>query len=358
MNTVRKIYIGIVVCGAGLAAHASPFTYTAFGPDISDVPHDARMENAVAGYAPFADAHMFNQIQLDLSNLDANMADELDADAAVEPQLSDDDVNAILDSAFNDISTNVAASPNDGALTWSLASDAANNSANNSGYMPEQISSGNPSGTTYCAARHPKISPGQRIPLGPPIDYSIMTDGTGGWPPSLADQVDNGKFCSPYAWRAQRNSAHMGVDIGCRKSHMNAPIFATAAGVVVTAKNSGGSAGKYVKIDHGNGFKTLYMHMNDFYVKKGDVVQAGCMIGRMGHTGGYYISPGRYSANGVVHVHYEMHYTGNDSTIRAPNGQTLKIIHGDGNPAHSGCQRGKHKFCKSINPTEFVKYRP
>ena len=77
------------------------------------------------------------------------------------------------------------------------------------------------------------------------------------------------------------NTPHNGVDlaVGCT------PIYATRAGVVVTATYST-SAGYYVMIDHLDGFKSVYMHMCKFpSVRVGDYVAAGQVIGCVGSTG-------------------------------------------------------------------------
>jgi len=43
--------------------------------------------------------------------------------------------------------------------------------------------------------------------------------------------------------------------------------------------------GKFVLIDHGKGLSSIYLHMNDIYVMKGDYVKTGDMIGEVGSTG-------------------------------------------------------------------------
>lgn len=74
---------------------------------------------------------------------------------------------------------------------------------------------------------------------------------------------------------------HNGVDF----SIGHTPIYATRAGVVAAATKSS-SAGNYVIIDHGDGFRSVYMHMcKAAYVKAGDYVKAGQEIGCVGSTG-------------------------------------------------------------------------
>lgn len=76
---------------------------------------------------------------------------------------------------------------------------------------------------------------------------------------------------------------HNGVDFAIGHT----PIYATRAGVVTVATSwEDASAGYYVVIDHGDGFRSVYMHMcKRAYVKVGDYVKAGQEIGCVGSTG-------------------------------------------------------------------------
>ncbi len=74
---------------------------------------------------------------------------------------------------------------------------------------------------------------------------------------------------------------HNGVDIACP---MNTWVGAAAAGKVIAA-GKGGAIGTYIKIDHGNGYKTLYGHLNKIHVSRGRQVSRGQLIGRAGATG-------------------------------------------------------------------------
>lgn len=92
---------------------------------------------------------------------------------------------------------------------------------------------------------------------------------------------------------------HTGVDITGTSSKN---IFAIQSGTVTVAATSGwnGGAGKNVKIDHGNGYVSVYMHLAKVGVKKGDKVEKGQIIGIMGRTG---------SATGI-HLHFGLYKNG------------------------------------------------
>lgn len=76
---------------------------------------------------------------------------------------------------------------------------------------------------------------------------------------------------------------HKGVDFAIGHT----PIYATRAGVVTVATTwEDPSAGYYVVIDHGDGFKSIYMHMcKKAIVRPGDFVLAGQELGCVGSTG-------------------------------------------------------------------------
>lgn len=76
------------------------------------------------------------------------------------------------------------------------------------------------------------------------------------------------------------------------------PIYASDSGTVVEVVSMHYSWGNYVKIDHGNGYKTLYAHMSSFAVQLGDTVTQGQVIGYVGNTGNSYGN----------HCHFEMTY--------------------------------------------------
>ena len=94
-----------------------------------------------------------------------------------------------------------------------------------------------------------------------------------------------GEITSPFGMRnhpiKKVYKAHEGVDINASKGD---PIFAAASGIVEFAGYSHGY-GYNVKINHLNGFKTIYGHSSKLLVKKGDKVIKGQKIALVGSTG-------------------------------------------------------------------------
>jgi murein DD-endopeptidase MepM/ murein hydrolase activator NlpD len=89
---------------------------------------------------------------------------------------------------------------------------------------------------------------------------------------------------------------HRGVDI---KAPRGTPIRAAAPGTV-TFSGRQSSYGRVVKIAHANGRSTVYAHNSANFLKPGDRVKAGTLIGAVGRTG-------RATTN---HVHFEIRSKG------------------------------------------------
>jgi murein DD-endopeptidase MepM/ murein hydrolase activator NlpD len=100
----------------------------------------------------------------------------------------------------------------------------------------------------------------------------------------VARGVGKGMFIWPTSGRiTQRYSwYHPAVDI----ANKSAPdVVAAASGKVILVISSRWGYGRHVVIDHGNGYRTLYAHLNRIYVKKGQTVSQGQALGQMGSTG-------------------------------------------------------------------------
>jgi murein DD-endopeptidase MepM/ murein hydrolase activator NlpD len=94
-----------------------------------------------------------------------------------------------------------------------------------------------------------------------------------------------GTVLSPFGVRRIINKAprspHSGIDL---RAQAGTPIVASSDGVVaMTAELF--FAGKAVFLDHGMGIITMYFHMSDIHVKKGERVARGQVLGLVGQTG-------------------------------------------------------------------------
>ena len=92
-------------------------------------------------------------------------------------------------------------------------------------------------------------------------------------------------------------SGHLAIDIGVS---LGEPVWAADSGVVVYAGGSSGGYGRMVMIDHGNGYQTLYAHLDSVSVACGQGVARGQTIGMGGSTG---------NSTGP-HLHFEVRYLG------------------------------------------------
>lgn len=87
-------------------------------------------------------------------------------------------------------------------------------------------------------------------------------------------------FTSAFKWRWGR--LHGGVDLAVNEG---SPVYAADNGKVIVSEDSGNGYGKYIILDHQNGYKTLYGHNSQLLVSVGDVVAKGDRIALSGNTG-------------------------------------------------------------------------
>lgn len=104
----------------------------------------------------------------------------------------------------------------------------------------------------------------------------------------LATPVKNARISSKFTLRRwhpilHKYRAHLGIDYAARPG---TPIVAAASGVVIFCGRSSGY-GNLTKIQHADGYVTLYAHQKSFRkgIKKGKKVQRNQVIGYVGTTG-------------------------------------------------------------------------
>lgn len=74
---------------------------------------------------------------------------------------------------------------------------------------------------------------------------------------------------------------HAGIDVGAPEG---TPVFASAAGLVIYAGWQGGY-GLHVVLDHGDGVRTHYSHLEEVFVKVGQLVEAREVVATVGTSG-------------------------------------------------------------------------
>lgn len=122
---------------------------------------------------------------------------------------------------------------------------------------------------------------------------------TGAFLPMVDSTVES-RFADDrtYTWQGKKvdEQTHLGFDLA-KLAH--SPIPASNDGKVVFAELLG-IYGNCIVIDHGFGLQTIYGHLSEFRVKKGDMVKKGQIIGLTGSTG----------MAGGDHLHFTMQVDG------------------------------------------------
>lgn len=119
----------------------------------------------------------------------------------------------------------------------------------------------------------------EMLPLGKPVNSRITSN--------------YGTRQDPFTGKPKK---HRGIDFAGK---IGTELLAVAPGRVVSAGERVGY-GTTVEIDHGLGFTTLYAHLSQILVSRGDWVRPGTVIGLAG-------SSGRSTG---PHLHYEIRYKG------------------------------------------------
>ena len=118
------------------------------------------------------------------------------------------------------------------------------------------------------------------LPLGAPVEKMRITS-------------NFGTRNDPFTGKPKK---HRGIDFAGK---IGTELMAVAPGRVVSAGERVGY-GTTVEIDHGLGFTTLYAHLSQALVTRGDWVRPGTVIGLAGSTG----------RSTGPHLHYEIRYKG------------------------------------------------
>jgi murein DD-endopeptidase MepM/ murein hydrolase activator NlpD len=120
---------------------------------------------------------------------------------------------------------------------------------------------------------------------------------------------------SLFGWRTHPITGnarmHTGTDIG---APMGTPVIAALAGRVLLSDFLGGY-GMAIALEHSDGTQqTLYGHLSEIFVKPGELIQQGAVIGRVGSTG---------NSTGP-HLHFELRQLTDAGWMAMDSGEQLE----------------------------------
>jgi murein DD-endopeptidase MepM/ murein hydrolase activator NlpD len=102
-----------------------------------------------------------------------------------------------------------------------------------------------------------------------------------------------GSRTDPFNYEDQQ--IHTGIDF---VASVGVNVYATGDGIVTLAKNSRTGYGNEIVIDHAFGYSSRYAHLHDIFVKEGEEVIRGQLIGKVGNSG----------RSTGPHLHYEVRF--------------------------------------------------
>ncbi len=114
---------------------------------------------------------------------------------------------------------------------------------------------------------------------------SVVDNGNISWQKGFILPVEgiiSGHFGNQRIFNGVPKNPHSGTDIAVAEG---TPVKAAGDGIVILSGGNYFYSGNMVIIDHGYGLQTIYMHLKEAKVAKGDYVKKGEVIGLAGKTG-------------------------------------------------------------------------
>ena len=96
-----------------------------------------------------------------------------------------------------------------------------------------------------------------------------------------ANGIITGRFGTKRFYNEKVGKPHNGLDIGAEKG---TKIMAPSGGKIILTGHYYYN-GKFILLDHGMGLKSIFIHLDEVLVKKGQLVSKGEIIGKIGNTG-------------------------------------------------------------------------
>ena len=98
----------------------------------------------------------------------------------------------------------------------------------------------------------------------------------------LENSIITGVYGSQRILNGKPRWPHYGIDFA---GDLGTPIKAMADGIVTLAEKDLYFTGATLIFDHGHGISTLYMHLDEIFVEKNDIIKQGDIIGTVGSSG-------------------------------------------------------------------------
>lgn len=127
----------------------------------------------------------------------------------------------------------------------------------------------------------------------------VLGSVTAGSAPAVAAPDHELPFACGQSWVGSTRATHrpgpLAVDFN-RTNDLGALVLSSAPGRVLKVGDAGDRGyGKWIQVDHGDGYTTVYAHLLEQWVVVGQYVDQGSVLGRVGATG----------AVSGAHLHYE-----------------------------------------------------
>ena len=197
-------------------------------------------------------------------------------------------INGLTDSSVLTVGKKITIPPVSGLIHTVKSGDTLNTIADKYAVSSQAIADFNYLlNTGKLAVGSELVIPGAKVPepVAPPVYLPPVSLSTA----NLGQASPSKNFCvwpttvriitQYFAWY------HNGLDIATPWSGGMPPIFSCTGGTVVRAGWDPYGLGLHVRVDHGNGYETVYGHMSRLDVSYGQKVSRGQALGLMGNTG-------------------------------------------------------------------------
>lgn len=104
-----------------------------------------------------------------------------------------------------------------------------------------------------------------------------------------------------------KSGFHTGDDFKCPRK---TPVQAADNGKVTWIGDSGDGFGNCIRVEHSDGTKSYYCHLDEIYVELDQMVMKGQIIAASGNTGNVHPAPTPENPDAGAHLHFGVKFDG------------------------------------------------